>query len=125
MGLRPIRGLRTPARQVAIFGILAIGQLFVILTVGIDLSDGSVLGLAGAVTAQLLAAMWATLVKWLAEIRGEMFPPAGGLTRGSIHVDPGRLTGGLRACRWRRGSDCYARVGYRRTMCSDWSVSLV
>ena len=54
MGLRPIRGLRTPARQVAIFGILAIGQLFVILTVGIDLSDGSVLGLAGAVTAQLL-----------------------------------------------------------------------
>src|SRR6476646_4792348 len=69
----------------------------------------------------LLAAMWATLVKWLAEIRGEMFPPAGGLTRGSIHVDPGRLTGGLRACRWRRGSDCYARVGYRRTMCSDWS----
>jgi ribose transport system permease protein len=55
MGLRPIRGLRTPARQVAIFGILAIGQLFVILTVGIDLSDGSVLGLAGAVTAQLLA----------------------------------------------------------------------
>src|SRR6476619_8079783 len=72
-----------------------------------------------------LAAMWATLVKWLAEIRGEMFPPAGGLTRGSIHVDPGRLTGGLRACRWRRGSDCYARVGYRRTMCSDWSVSLV
>jgi len=42
------------ARQVAIFGILAIGQLFVILTGGIDLSVGSILGLAGAVTAQLL-----------------------------------------------------------------------
>jgi len=42
------------ARQVAIFGILAIGQLFVILTGGIDLSVGSILGLSGAVTAQLL-----------------------------------------------------------------------
>ncbi|MBO0985511.1 ABC transporter permease [Rathayibacter sp. SD072] len=44
------------ARQVSIFGILAIGQLMVILTGGIDLSVGSVLGLAGAVTAQLLVA---------------------------------------------------------------------
>jgi len=42
------------ARQVSIFGILAIGQLMVILTGGIDLSVGSVLGLSGAVTAQLL-----------------------------------------------------------------------
>jgi len=42
------------ARQVAIFGILAIGQLMVILTGGIALSVGSILGLAGAVTAQLL-----------------------------------------------------------------------
>jgi ribose transport system permease protein len=44
------------ARQVAIFGIIAIGQLLVILTAGIDLSVGSVLGLSGAVTAQLLVA---------------------------------------------------------------------
>ena len=42
------------ARQVSIFGILAIGQLMVILTGGIDLSVGSILGLSGAVTAQLL-----------------------------------------------------------------------
>ena len=42
------------ARQVAIFGILAIGQLLVILTGGIDLSVGSILGLSGAITAQLL-----------------------------------------------------------------------
>jgi ribose transport system permease protein len=46
------------ARQVAIFGILAVGQLLVILTAGIDLSVGSVLGLSGAVTAQLLVAGW-------------------------------------------------------------------
>lgn len=46
------------ARQVAIFGIIAVGQLLVILTGGIDLSVGSVLGLAGAVAAQLLVAGW-------------------------------------------------------------------
>src|SRR5262245_32003418 len=42
------------ARQVAIFGIIAVGQLLVILTAGIDLSVGSVLGLTGCVTAMLL-----------------------------------------------------------------------
>jgi ribose transport system permease protein len=42
------------ARQVAIFGIIAVGQLLVILTAGIDLSVGSVLGLAGAIAAELL-----------------------------------------------------------------------
>src|ERR671937_720437 len=42
------------ARQVAVFGIIAVGQLLVILTAGIDLSVGSVLGLTGCVTAQLL-----------------------------------------------------------------------
>ncbi|GHO90699.1 sugar ABC transporter permease [Reticulibacter mediterranei] len=43
-------------RQVAVFAILSIGQLFVILTGGIDLSVGSVLGLSGGVTALLLIA---------------------------------------------------------------------
>jgi ribose transport system permease protein len=42
------------SRQVAIFGIIAVGQLLVILTAGIDLSVGSVLGLTGCVTAELL-----------------------------------------------------------------------
>src|SRR3954463_10430627 len=42
------------ARQVAIFGIIAVGQLLVILTPGIDLSVGSVLGLSGCVTAQMM-----------------------------------------------------------------------
>lgn len=46
------------ARQVAIFGIIAVGQLLVILTAGIDLSVGSVLGLSGAVTAELLVRGW-------------------------------------------------------------------
>jgi ribose transport system permease protein len=42
------------ARQVAIFGIIAVGQLMVIITAGIDLSVGSVLGLSGCLTAELL-----------------------------------------------------------------------
>src|SRR3954453_14616940 len=42
------------ARQVAVFGIIAVGQLLVILTAGIDLSVGSVLGLSGCVTAQMM-----------------------------------------------------------------------
>ena len=46
------------ARQVAIFGIIAVGQLLVILTAGIDLSVGSVLGLTGCVSAELLVRGW-------------------------------------------------------------------
>jgi len=42
------------ARQVSVFGIIAVGQLLIILTAGIDLSVGSVLGLTGCITAELL-----------------------------------------------------------------------
>lgn len=38
-------------RQVSIVGIIAVGQTLVILTAGIDLSVGSIVGLAGAVSA--------------------------------------------------------------------------
>jgi ribose transport system permease protein len=47
------------ARQVAVFGIIAVGQLLIILTAGIDLSVGSVLGLTGCVSAELLVHGWA------------------------------------------------------------------
>ncbi|HVB20878.1 MAG TPA: ABC transporter permease [Ktedonobacteraceae bacterium] len=47
--------LENLVRQVAVFAILSVGQLFVILTGGIDLSVGSVLGVSGGVTALLLA----------------------------------------------------------------------
>jgi ribose transport system permease protein len=46
------------ARQVAIFGIIAVGQLLVILTAGIDLSVGSLLGLTGCISAELLVHGW-------------------------------------------------------------------
>ncbi len=41
-------------RQSSIFGIMAIGMTFVILTGGIDLSVGSILAVAGAISAGLL-----------------------------------------------------------------------
>ncbi len=41
-------------RQVTVFAILSVGELFVILTGGIDLSVGSILGLSGGVTALML-----------------------------------------------------------------------
>ena len=43
------------ARQASIAGILGIGMTFVILTAGIDLSVGSILGIAAVVFASLLA----------------------------------------------------------------------
>ncbi|WP_020673628.1 ABC transporter permease [Amycolatopsis nigrescens] len=42
------------SRQWAVYGIIAIGELLVILTKGIDLSVGSVVGLSGAAAAQFL-----------------------------------------------------------------------
>lgn len=42
------------ARQVSIIGIIAVGMTFVILTSGIDLSVGSILGLVAVVAAQQL-----------------------------------------------------------------------
>src|SRR3954463_5502228 len=60
--------LATLARQVAIFGIIAVGQLLVILTAGIDLSVGSVLGLTGCVTAELLVHGWSVVLAIVAAL---------------------------------------------------------
>jgi len=45
-------------RQVALFGIVSVGMTFVILTKGIDLSVGSILGVCSVTTALLLVAGW-------------------------------------------------------------------
>ncbi|TCP49369.1 monosaccharide ABC transporter membrane protein (CUT2 family) [Tamaricihabitans halophyticus] len=42
------------SRQFTVYGIIAIGELLVILTRGIDLSVGSVVGLSGAIAAELM-----------------------------------------------------------------------
>jgi fructose transport system permease protein len=68
-------------QQVAVIGALAVGQTLIILTAGIDLSVGSVLGLSGCVTAELL-------------FRGVPIPLAilGGL---AVAVVAGLINGGL------------------------------
>ncbi|MEH7480950.1 ABC transporter permease [Neobacillus drentensis] len=48
------------ALQTAIIAILALGQVYVIISGGIDLSVGSILALSGVVSAQLLVADWPT-----------------------------------------------------------------
>ncbi|HWO96553.1 MAG TPA: ABC transporter permease [Bacillus sp. (in: firmicutes)] len=48
------------ALQTAIIAILALGQVYVIISGGIDLSVGSILALSGVVSAQLLVAGWPT-----------------------------------------------------------------
>src|SRR5437763_14474042 len=50
-----ITNLDNLVNQVAVFAILSVGELFVILTGGIDLSVGSILALSGGVTALILA----------------------------------------------------------------------
>lgn len=45
-------------RQVALFGIVSVGMTFVILTKGIDLSVGSILGVCAVTTALLLVDNW-------------------------------------------------------------------
>lgn len=69
------------ARQVAIFGIIAIGQLLVILTAGIDLSVGSVLGLSGCLTADLLVH---GVSVWLAIPVGLLVAALCGVINGSL-----------------------------------------
>jgi ribose transport system permease protein len=46
-----LTNIRNVIRQSAIYGIMAIGMTFVILTAGIDLSVGSILAIAGAIAA--------------------------------------------------------------------------
>lgn len=43
-------------RQISIFGVVSVGMTFVILTGGIDLSVGSIVGLSGVISASVMAA---------------------------------------------------------------------
>ncbi|WP_273836304.1 ABC transporter permease [Guptibacillus sedimenti] len=60
--------LLTIALETSIIAILALGQVYVIISAGIDLSVGSTLALAGVISSQLLLAGWPTPVALLAGI---------------------------------------------------------
>ena len=49
-----VGNMKTLARQASIYGIVAIGMVFVITSSGIDLSVGSVVGLSGVLTAMFI-----------------------------------------------------------------------
>jgi len=49
-------------RQMAVYGVIAVGETFVIITAGIDLSVGSVLGVSGVVAALELLNGWPLIV---------------------------------------------------------------
>lgn len=57
-GFLSLQNLDNNARQMAVVGILAVGETFVIITAGIDLAVGSLLGLAGIIVALSMAHGW-------------------------------------------------------------------
>lgn len=60
-----VNSLKTLVRQTSIYGIIAIGMVFVITSSGIDLSVGSVVGLSGVITAMCLIAgmpIWVAII---------------------------------------------------------------
>lgn len=67
-------------RQVSINALIAFGMTFVILTGGIDLSVGSILGLSGAISAQLMVSGYPAFVAILGGIlAGALFGSINGL----------------------------------------------
>ncbi len=66
-------------RQASLFAIIAIGQTFVIITAGIDLSVGAMVGLASTVVALMLKAGWPI---WLSVLATLLLGPAVGLFHG-------------------------------------------
>jgi ribose transport system permease protein len=61
-GFLSLQNLDNNARQMAVVGILAVGETFVIITAGIDLSVGSLLGFGGIVLAIGLAHGWPVII---------------------------------------------------------------
>ena len=52
--------LQNIGRQMAVVGVIALGETFVIITAGIDLSVGSLIGLSGVLTAEAFINGWPT-----------------------------------------------------------------
>ncbi|MFD4653711.1 ABC transporter permease [Streptomyces sp. NPDC058441] len=71
-------------RQVSIYAIIAIGQLLVILTAGIDLSVGSVAGLAGVIAAKTVFETSGGLPVLLSVLLALLVGAAAGLVNGLL-----------------------------------------
>ena len=85
------RNLETVTLAIAIVAIAALGQLFAVIVGGIDLSTGSVMGLAGLVTAMLMApGLYGTvgggIHMWIAIPIGLIVGTLIGVINGVLHV---------------------------------------
>jgi len=80
-GFLTLQNLDNNARQMAVVGILAVGETFVIITAGIDLSVGSLLGFGGILVALSLAH---ALPIWLAVVGVVVIAIAVGLLNGTL-----------------------------------------
>lgn len=80
-GFLTLQNLDNNARQMAVVGILAVGETFVIITAGIDLSVGSLLGFGGIIVALGLAHDLST---WLAVVAVLAIAVGIGLVNGAL-----------------------------------------
>jgi ribose transport system permease protein len=76
-----VGNLQDIGRQMAVTGVIALGETFVIITAGIDLSVGSLIGMAGMLTASAFLANWPTPIVIIAIM---LFGLAIGLFNGSL-----------------------------------------
>jgi ribose/xylose/arabinose/galactoside ABC-type transport system permease subunit len=76
-----LENLMNVARQISMIGIIAVGMTFIIITGGIDLSVGAIVGLSGCITAGLLRD---GMPIPLAIMTGLAFGLAAGLVNGSL-----------------------------------------
>jgi ribose transport system permease protein len=79
--------LQDLARQMAVVGVIALGETFVIITAGIDLSVGSLLGLCGVIAAEGFLNGWSTPVVVFTTL---LFALAVGLVNGLL-VDMAKI----------------------------------
>lgn len=73
--------LQDIGRQMAVVGVIAIGETFVIVTAGIDLSVGSLIGISGVLTANAFLGGWSTPMVIVAVL---LFATAVGLVNGFL-----------------------------------------
>lgn len=76
-----VGNLQDIGRQMAVVGVIAIGETFVIITAGIDLSVGSLIGISGMITASAFLGGWPTALVVVAIL---LFGTAMGLISGGL-----------------------------------------
>ncbi|MDA8226336.1 MAG: ABC transporter permease [Desulfitobacterium hafniense] len=83
-------------RQISVIGILAVGQALIIITSGIDLSVGSILGLMGVISALLASAgLHPILIFILAILIGCLVESINGLLVTKVRINPFIVTLGM------------------------------